>query len=103
MYRRGKNKEKNTYAAAAASTASAVALAAGAAVAGAGCHFLFFGKVTWGGGMERMFLFNGFLSVCVCGWFDKVDGMEKKRKEEEEEEVERLGLSFIDGNNKLNG
>lgn len=30
--------------------------------------------------------------------------MEKKRKEEEEEEeVERLGLSFIDGNNKLNG
>ena len=24
-------------------------------------------------------LFNGFL--CVCGWFDEVDGMEKKRRE----------------------
>lgn len=45
--------------------------------------FFSFGKVTWGfrwwwDGMNV--LFNGFL--CVCGWFDGVDRMEKKRKEE---------------------
>ena len=99
----GEEKKRNTYAAAAASTASAIAIAAGAAVAGAGCHFFSFGKITWGfvgGGMERM--------VCLMDFRACVDGLMKwtgwrRREGKREEEVERLGLSFIDGNNNLNG
>lgn len=42
-------------------------------------------------------LFNGCL--CVCGWFDEVDRMEKKRKEKKRSRD--WACPFIDGNNNL--